>query len=108
MAGLKLTHIPKEGVRRWEVPVGQEDSQGLGVDLAGHRRVSEDDSEFRTKDDATAVVLVVERFDAHVVTSQQELLVVSIPHGETEHAVEAGRDLRAPSVVAMDDCLGVR
>ena len=50
---------------------------------------------------------VVKGFLAHPVAGEQQALPDGVPEGEGEHAVDAGKEVVAPLLVAVDEHLGV-
>ena len=49
----------------------------------------------------------VQRFDPEAVAGDEQLLAVTFPDGEGEHAIELGQQVCAPGVVALEQHFGV-
>ena len=69
---------------------------------------SENRLQFRAKDDAIAVGIVVKRLLADAVTRQQQTALVAVPDDNREHASQLREALFSILLIEMDDSFGIR
>ncbi|MNO50300.1 hypothetical protein D3C76_406710 [compost metagenome] len=107
-AGLQLLHIGQQGAWcRYHGVEVQVVVEGHGVEHRVDVAALEQCRQGRGKAQALAVARQVQGFDAQAVAGQEQALVVALPDGQGEHAVELGQQGRAPGVVALEQHLGV-
>ena len=111
---------PREEVTRWQLGDPLEDGaraghvlerevvvERHGVELGRDPGCCHDRFQLRAKNEPAWLGHVVERLDPHPVTRQQQGPLLTVPDGESEHAVEALDEAVTPLLVAVHDDLGV-
>ncbi len=85
----------------------QEVAEPLEVRPSLHGRVLEQRFDFRTEDEASASVRIVERLDAEPIAGQQQPLLPDVPQRKGEHAPQLADAVVTGFFVEMNDHLRV-
>ncbi len=107
-AGFQLLHVGQQGA--WRRHHGVEIQVVVECHRVEHRvdvATFEQRRQGRGEAQALAVARQVQGFDTQAVAGEEQALVVALPDGQGEHAIELGQQGRAPGVVALEQHLGV-
>ena len=107
MTGRHLVDVLEHGLRVVHVLEAQVLRKGLAVQLLLETRVRQEGLDLAAPDQTIALMLIVQRLDTEDVARKHQLLFLSVPNGDGEHAAQALEHARAPGLIAMHDGLGV-
>ena len=90
MAGLQLTHARVGGGGSGDIAEGEVFINGGWIEARPKIRITEKRAKFGSEEKFSAMVGVVERFNAEGIAREDEAFFAGVPDGEGEHAVESG------------------
>src|ERR1700730_13547331 len=86
-ARCKLSNSLKYRQRRGGIAKPEEQVQRDGIDFRSGIPCGKNSTNFRSKGELAVINLIVNEFDSHSITRQDQALVNHVPYGQTEHAI---------------------